>query len=131
MYMGERMEYGGFFKRLVAAIIDGIILAIVGFIVGLVLDNMALENLISIVIGFLYFALQESSPRQATLGKQVMGIYVTDMNGNRISMVQATIRYFAKYLSALILFIGFIMAAFTEKKQGLHDIIAKTLVLSR
>jgi uncharacterized RDD family membrane protein YckC len=59
-----------------------------------------------------------------------MGIYVTDKEGNRLSFPRATIRYFAKYLSS-ILMIGFIMAAFTKEKQGLHDLIADTLVVNR
>jgi uncharacterized RDD family membrane protein YckC len=60
-----------------------------------------------------------------------MGIYVTGLDGQRISFLRATGRYLAKFLSALILFIGFIMAAFTARKQALHDMIAGTLVLSR
>ena len=58
-----------------------------------------------------------------------LGMKVTDLAGNRISFLRATGRYFAKIISALILFIGFIMVAFTEKKQGLHDMIAGTLVV--
>jgi uncharacterized RDD family membrane protein YckC len=73
----------------------------------------------------------ESSARQATLGKMALGIVVTDLDGNRIGFGRATGRYFAKILSALILLIGFIMAAFTQKKQGLHDIIAGTLVVKK
>lgn len=75
--------------------------------------------------------MQESSPKQATLGKQALGIYVTDLDGNQITFLKATLRYFAKILSTLILFIGYIMVAFTEKRQGLHDMIAGTLVLKR
>jgi len=58
-----------------------------------------------------------------------MGIKVTDLNGNRISIGQATGRYFGKILSALILYVGFLMAGFTEKKQALHDIMASCLVV--
>jgi uncharacterized RDD family membrane protein YckC len=60
-----------------------------------------------------------------------MGLVVTDMNGNRISFLRATGRYFAKILSALILLIGYIIAAFTARKQALHDMLASTLVLKR
>ena len=78
---------------------------------------------------WLYFALLESSAKQGTLGKMALGIRVTDLDGNRISFGRATGRYFAKFISAIILYIGFIMAAFTAKKQALHDIIASTLVI--
>lgn len=81
------------------------------------------------VAQWLYHALMESSAKQATLGRMALGIRVTDLNGNRIGFGRATGRYFAKILSALILGIGFLMAAFTAKKQALHDIPAGTLVV--
>lgn len=84
---------------------------------------------ISIIIQWLYYALMESSSKQATLGKMALGIKVTDMNGNRISFGRATGRYFGKIISGLILNIGFIMAAFTQKKQALHDLMANCLVI--
>jgi uncharacterized RDD family membrane protein YckC len=58
----------------------------------------------------------------------IFGMKVTDLHGNRISFARATGRHFAKILSTMILFIGFIMVGFTERKQGLHDILAGTLV---
>jgi uncharacterized RDD family membrane protein YckC len=76
----------------------------------------------------LYFAIMESSSIQATVGKLAVGVVVTDLNGERISFLRATGRYFAKILSAMILMIGYIMVGFTERKQGLHDMIASTLV---
>jgi uncharacterized RDD family membrane protein YckC len=84
---------------------------------------------ISLVGQWLYFSLQESSDRQATLGKRVMGIKVVDLEGRRITFGRATGRHFAKLLSGLICDIGFIMAGFTERKQALHDMIASTLVV--
>ena len=83
----------------------------------------------SILINWLYFALMESSYRQATLGKMALGLKVTDIEGKRISFGKASGRYFGKILSGMILYIGFIMVAFTEKKQGLHDMLANTLVI--
>jgi uncharacterized RDD family membrane protein YckC len=80
---------------------------------------------------WLYFALQESSERHATIGKRALNIYVTDLQGRRISFGQATGRHFSKIISYLILCIGYMMAGFTEKKQGLHDMIAGTLVKRR
>jgi uncharacterized RDD family membrane protein YckC len=84
---------------------------------------------ISTVVGWLYYALMESSAKQATVGKMALGIIVTDLEGRGIGFGRATGRYFAKILSALILGIGFLMAAFTERKQGLHDMVASTLVV--
>ena len=125
-----RMDNAGFWKRAVAIVIDSF------FIGGMLSDPETLTKvsnfglLINVVLVWLYFAIQESGEGQATPGKRLMGIYVTDKEGRRISFAQATIRYFSKYLSS-ILMIGFIMAAFTKNKQGLHDLIADTLVLNR
>jgi uncharacterized RDD family membrane protein YckC len=85
---------------------------------------------IFIILGnWLYYSLMESSSRQATLGKMAVGIKVTDMNGQRISFLNATGRYFGKIISGAVFMIGYIMIIFTEKKQGLHDIMAGTLVV--
>ena len=87
-------------------------------------------TLFMIVIAILYFALCESSVWQATPGKLALGIRVTDLQGNRISFPRALGRYLAKILSTLMLLIGFLMVAWTRRKQGLHDMIAGTLVLN-
>ena len=89
------------------------------------------STMISTIIQWLYFSLTESSSWQATLGKKALGLTVTDLEGRRIGFGRATGRYFAKYLSTLILFIGWLMAGFTEKKQALHDMMAGTLVLRK
>ncbi|MDI6766199.1 MAG: RDD family protein [Bacteroidota bacterium] len=147
-------SYAGFWKRFAAYIIDQIIISILAFVivipflamVGLSLWSEDLdlsENFIFaiisayfsiilfIVIGqWLYYALMESI-KGATLGKMVLGIIVTDMQGNRISFGRATGRYFAKIISSLILSIGYIMAGFTQQKQGLHDIITGCLVINK
>jgi uncharacterized RDD family membrane protein YckC len=73
----------------------------------------------------------ESSYLQATLGKMAIGIVVTDLEGKRISFARATGRHFAKIISGFILFIGYIMAGFTQKKQALHDLIADCLVVKK
>lgn len=137
------MKYAGIGKRFLAAFIDGIILSLVGTIVNVILAAVlggggdgavaaqAAGSLVSLLIGWAYFAIQESSPKQATIGKQAMGLVVTDTEGQPISFVKASIRHFSKILSALILMIGYIMALFTEKKQALHDMIAGTLVLQK
>jgi uncharacterized RDD family membrane protein YckC len=123
-------SYAGFWKRFAAVILDGIILGIVSALLVAILGR-SVGTPLNTLIGWLYFAGMESSERQATLGKMALGIVVTDLDGNRISFARATLRYFAKIISALILMIGFLMAAFTQRKQALHDMIAGTLVLNR
>src|SRR5579864_4132901 len=104
--------YGGFWRRAAAIIIDALVVGIPLSIIGSIgnLNSSAGWNLVRIVVQWLYFALLESSEYQATLGKMALGIKVTDLEGNRISFGRATGRYFAKFISAIILFIGFIMA---------------------
>lgn len=84
-----------------------------------------------VLVHWLYFALQESSSRQATFGKRLLGLRVVTQNGASVSFVRASVRYFAKYLSGSICFLGFIMAAFTPKHQALHDLLAETFVVRR
>jgi uncharacterized RDD family membrane protein YckC len=139
--------YGGFWIRVVAAIIDGIILRVVVSPVSMVFGGLGLAGMMSglphrglrllgggvtfilLLFGsWLYEAFMESSSYQATLGKMIFGMKVTDLYGNRISFGRATGRHFAKWLSAMILGIGYIMVGFTERKQGLHDLLAGTLV---
>lgn len=78
-----------------------------------------------------YYALMESSSHQATLGKMALGIKVVDRNGGRLTLAHAAGRWFAASLSYLTLYIGFLMAAFTDRKQALHDLIAGTFVVDR
>ena len=126
-------------------IIDGIVLNIATTILGFILGigyyvsglgsagsgTSAALYVVSLVIWWLYYALMESSPQQATLGKMALGIVVTDLDGRRISFGKASIRHWSKILSYLILLIGYIMAGFTARKQALHDLIAGTLVINK
>lgn len=92
----------------------------------------ALSMLPILAMHWLYFAGMESSARQATFGKSIMSMRVADLDGQRISFGHATGRFFAKLVSGIIPFlIGYWMAAFTAKKQALHDLIAGTLVLRK
>lgn len=125
--------YAGFWKRFLAYFIDGIILAIVGGIITFILNAIGLKGvaeLISLLLGWLYYAYMESSEYQATLGKMALQLRVTDLYGNRISFARATGRFFGKIISGFILCIGYMMAGWTEKKQALHDIMASTLVVN-
>ena len=134
------VRYAGFWRRFVAFWIDGILLMIAGTLVqlgmGLDLFNRELYDPrawaasgISFLMGWFYSAFLESGKGQATLGQMVIGIRVTDLAGRRVSFARASGRHFAQILSALILFMGFVMVAFTEKKQGLHDMISGCLVV--
>ena len=128
-YQG-RFSYSGFWRRFIAYLIDAIILGIVFGILNMGLSESG-AKLLSFLGGWFYFAYLESSTHQATLGKMLIGAKVVDYGGNRISFVTASLRHFAKILSAIILLIGFIMVGFTQKKQGLHDILAGTLVIRK
>ncbi|RDS84335.1 RDD family protein [Dyella psychrodurans] len=86
--------------------------------------------LTTLVVGWLYFAVCESSSWQATIGKLALGMRVTDLHGARISFARALGRYGGKLISGFMLCIGFLMVAFTQRKQGLHDMLANTLVLN-
>lgn len=134
-------RYAGFWWRFLALLIDTVILAVAQWVISLatgvgveVSDEktlvMAWPIILVFVLGpWLYSAFLESSNWQATLGKKVCGLIVVDDGGNRISFGRATGRYFAKVISAIILYIGFFMAGWTQRKRALHDMIAGTLVL--
>lgn len=156
----NEVRYAGFWLRFVAYIIDDFLLGFAGFIIsipfigGIVFSAIGIgenpentENLVMglagifgsvvglilvvIVLSWLYFALMESSKTQATLGKMALGLKVTDLEGNPISFARATGRYFGKIISGMILYIGYILAGLTEKKQALHDIMATCLVIRK
>jgi len=121
------VNYAGFWQRFVAVLIDAII---VSAATGTAVIATFGHGLAFGFVGpWLYEGFMMSSEWQATVGKRVMSIVVTDLEGGRISFGRATGRHFAKYLSAFLLGVGFVMAAFTSKKQALHDIIAETLVV--
>ncbi|MEQ9362791.1 MAG: RDD family protein [Leptospirales bacterium] len=82
-------------------------------------------------VGWLYFALMESSENSATLGKMALNIVVSDRFGRRITFERATGRYFAKIISGFTFGVGYLMVAFSSRKQALHDIIAGCLLLYR
>ena len=142
---GISFRYAGFWLRLVAVILDtGILfIAMLGFgavfevnIFALTPTDLDREGItilegVMVLISWIYYAGMESTSPQATVGKLFMGIYVTDRNGDRASFGRSSLRYWAKYPSALILFVGFLMSIITRHRQALHDIIANCLVLKR
>lgn len=84
-------------------------------------------SVVRVVVAWLYLALQESDRLQATAGKRAPGIRVTDLSGNRISFVRAVGRHFARFISCLIVRIGFLIVLWDKRRQALHDKIASTL----
>jgi uncharacterized RDD family membrane protein YckC/Tfp pilus assembly major pilin PilA len=142
---GELPRYAGFWRRVVAAVIDGFVQSLLSIVLVFALifaasssnatvDENSLAGayyLLSWIVGWMYYALMHSSSWQATLGKRALGIKVTTLGGERIGFGRATGRFFAAILSALLLGIGYLMAAFTVRKQALHDLIAGTLVVTR
>jgi uncharacterized RDD family membrane protein YckC len=140
--------FGGFWIRFVAYILDGFVLAVPNFVIGLAfgvasttaaetgggqgaaLGMQQMGNLITIGLGVLYFAFMETK-YGGTLGKLAVGLRVVDDSGVFLSPGRAIGRYFAKILSACTLLIGFIMAGFHDKKRALHDNIAGTYVIRK
>ncbi|MCK9632344.1 MAG: RDD family protein [Methanoregula sp.] len=90
---------------------------------------IAAYGLTLVVVPWVYYAGFESSRSQATPGKVLMKLVVTDLAGNKATFARTSLRFFWKYISVLIIFIGFIMIGFTKKHQGLHDILSGCLVL--
>lgn len=149
------VAYAGFLWRLLAYLIDGALISIVQLTLalGVVLiapselsqasnpadlfaNSPYMRALLNVApvcwaLGWAYFAILESSPAQATVGKMVLNLYVSDLHGDPISFGRASLRYWCKLLSNLTLLIGWLMAAFTPRKQALHDVLAGTLVLRR
>lgn len=142
--------YGKFIKRTVAGIIDMIIIGILesllifitlyASVVLYITDvNQSVINLVTytvfypsyIILPWLYYSIQESSNKKASFGKVFLGLVVVDLYGNKINFVRASIRFFSKVLTALTLFIGFFIAAFTGQRQALHDLFVDTLVVDK
>ena len=152
-------QYGGFWMRFLAYIIDGVaintiiwtvvfpILGVIGSqynvydqfrdleylsdeeAIALMFSFLPAFLLFNLVINWLYSALLESSSWQATIGKKAINVIVVDADGARIDFAKASLRYFGKILSGAIFNIGYIMAAFSPRKQALHDLIANTFVI--
>ncbi|KAF1685230.1 transporter [Pseudoxanthomonas broegbernensis] len=149
--LGGEVVMAGFWKRAAANLLDSLVIGVIGGAIGMVLGMVAVPlaavagdntgfaligvqiviQLISIAITAAYYAYFHASNSQATLGKMAIGIKVVRGDGSRIGLARGFGRYFAMLLSGLILGIGFLMAAFTERKQALHDMLCDTLVVDK
>ena len=141
----EDLRFAGFWIRFIAYIIDGLVIffvftALIALFTGdpfyqYKMNPMDLGReywsmvFSNWILNIMYYSGFESSSKQATPGKMVMGIKVMDKNGERLTPLNAIGRYLGKILSALPLLIGFIMAGFDKKKQALHDKLANTFVV--
>jgi len=139
---GSQIAYAGFWVRLAAAAIDTTLLGIVGLAIGLaVLAStargagtvaQALAAAIALVVGWLYFALMESSPGGATFGKRALRLQVlTADRMQRVGFLRATGRWAGRWVSAIALAAGYLMQPFTARRQALHDLLAGTVVVAR
>lgn len=152
---GDEVVYAGFWRRAAALFIDSFVVGIafyavliagmlllgVGGMAGLgEIDSLgagAIGGIVAMIyvaypiISALYYAGMESSGTQATLGKMAVGIKVTDADGHRLGKGRALGRWASHLLCYISLYIGYVMAAFTDRKRGLHDMVAGTLVVDR
>lgn len=147
----QDIRYAGFLERVVASLLDGLFSVLIACVpsigIAFVLMSMAHGSpadeqaasvlaglcfqLLYQVIALAYYVTAETSTKQGTWGKQILGIKVTDLQGNRITVSRAVARYFAKVITGLTFGIGLLMPLFTQKKQTLHDMIAGCLALKK
>lgn len=134
----ENQKYAGFWNRFLAGIIDSIVLILVSILVYAILFFtinitetifIIIENVVSPIISFFYFILFQSSSKQGTPGMILMKIKIYDEQFNRVGVWRLILRYFTTIWSAIFLFIGFFMIGWTKRKQGFHDIVARTIHL--
>ena len=121
------MIYSSLWRRAAAAIIDGIILSAISTLCMRIIFLFPF----AFILHFFYKPIFESSNARATPGKYLAEISVCRTNGDKLSLKDAYIRYFASWVSALTLGIGYIVALFNDRKQTLHDIFADTIVVAR
>ena len=140
--MPNELRYAGFWIRFVAVIVDGLLLQVVNGVIQVVAgiptiftpDKSSSPGL-AIVVGILGFLIAVSYETWmvgqcgATLGKMALGLRVVKADGSPVSFLRSFGRFFAKLLSQMICFIGYIMAGFDEQKRGLHDRICETRVI--
>ena len=146
MEVGQPYPYKGFWIRLVAALIDGIVLAIIVIFLAVLsllffgatlgegagLGMFFLVLILASLATILYKPIMEASGYQGTFGKYVLGLKVVDKNGQRITMTSSFLRTILYIIGAqaFLLCLGVVMIGFTEYKQGLHDILANTYVVT-
>ncbi len=140
-------RYSGFWVRGAAHIIDGLVLAIIsmiiimplGFLIGFTsamseskfmeFMGQIIMTIIGFAVGWAYYIFM-THKFQATLGKMAVGAKVLDANGQHLSLGKIVLREtIGKFVSGMIMGIGYLMVVFTSKKQGLHDMMAGSVVV--
>ena len=121
----QPMNYAGFWIRFVAYLIDLVVVTIPGMLI----ISAGLPSLLNLILGLAYFIYFPSSEYMATPGKMALGLIITDEHGNRIGAGTAAVRYIGIIIASLPLGIGLFIIGFTEKRMGLHDMIARTRVV--
>ena len=124
--LSKKQIYAGFWQRFLAGIIDSIILIVIEVILIFI---PIIGWILSLFVTWLYFAIQHSSTKQATFGMRALDIKITNENHGKIGFWRATGNFYLTVISALLVFIGFLMIAFTSKKQGFHNLISRTLCI--
>ena len=126
----EGKRYAGFWERFIAGIIDNIFLGILIFVIVLLfqMPEQASRGA-GFWIGWFYYVLQQTSKNQATLGMKAMKIKIYTENYERVGFWRLTGRYFVTLISGIIFCLGFFMIGWTKRKQGLHDMVSRTIHL--
>ncbi len=143
----QGMVYADFFPRVGAYLLDALFIGLIGLALqfglaimfalasggneALIGAGSLLGSLLSFIVTIGYFVGYETSAKQGTWGKQIVGIKVTDLDGRPITTGRAVGRFFAKILSNLTCGIGYLLPLFTDKKQTLHDLICGCLALKK
>jgi uncharacterized RDD family membrane protein YckC len=124
----KAVEYAGFWVRFAAVLVDGLVLIVPSIIVNVIFGK-SLGVFMQYVLGWTY-AIYMLNTRQATLGKMAVGLKVTTIDGGMPTTGKLALReILGKILDVVTLGIGYLMIVFTAKKQGLHDMIADTVVV--
>jgi uncharacterized RDD family membrane protein YckC len=141
--------YAGFWRRFAARILDHFVIFVPVYLLVFIVAGgagaftkvqtgessggglLVLAYLVPLIANFFYFSAMHSSSWQATIGKRALGIKVTDEDGGQLTFGRAAVRWFSSALSYLTIYVGFIMAGFTDRKRALHDMLASTLVVDK
>ena len=133
--LASKVRYAGFWIRALALLLDTFVLVVcaavltgaIGAVTGAPVAGPS--RVVAFLAQWAYYAGFESSSWRATPGKRICSLIVVDIEGRQLSLGRASLRYAAELLSGLLLCLGYVMAAFTARKQALHDLVARTLVL--
>ncbi len=116
-------------NRFIALFIDGIVLAVIGFVLGALTGRSELGGFATFIVGVIYQWYFLTTQNGQTPGKRVMGIRVVKVNGQPLTAADVIIRYIGYYINSVVFALGWIWAFFDSNKQGWHDKLAGTYVV--